>query len=77
MNEDWATYFHQRIMRELDLSDDVTIEYAKLNSSVVQPSSHTRHLRKENGSIEYRDAAEKKYLRSESTTMISRSFATI
>lgn len=41
MNEGWATFFHQRIIRELDLSDDETIEYAKLNSSVVQPSRHT------------------------------------
>lgn len=38
MNEGWASFFHQRIMRELDLTVNETIEYAKLNSSVVQPS---------------------------------------
>ncbi|ASA20082.1 SpoVR family protein [Paenibacillus donghaensis] len=38
MNEGWASYWHQRIMRELDLTSEETIEYAKLNSSVVQPS---------------------------------------
>lgn len=41
MNEGWASYWHQRIMRELDLTPDETIEYAKLNSSVVQPSRHS------------------------------------
>lgn len=38
MNEGWASYWHQRIIRELDLASEETIEYAKLNSSVVQPS---------------------------------------
>src|SRR5699024_5682626 len=38
MNEGWATYWHQRIMRELPLSDEELIEYAKLNASVVQKS---------------------------------------
>lgn len=38
MNEGWATYWHQRIMRELDLSSDETIEYSKLNANVIQPS---------------------------------------
>lgn len=38
MNEGWASYWHQRIVRELDLTPEETIEYAKLNSSVVQPS---------------------------------------
>ncbi|MHA6482848.1 SpoVR family protein [Paenibacillus sp. strain BS8-2] len=41
MNEGWASFFHQRIMRELDLTSDETVEYAKLNSSVVQPSRHS------------------------------------
>ena len=41
MNEGWASYWHQRIMRELDLTSEETIEYAKLNSSVVQPSRHS------------------------------------
>lgn len=38
MNEGWATYWHQRIMRELNLADDELIEYAKLNANVVQRS---------------------------------------
>jgi stage V sporulation protein R len=41
MNEGWASYWHQRIMRELDLTEEETIEYSKLNSSVVQPSQHS------------------------------------
>ncbi len=41
MNEGWASYWHQRILRELDLTDSETIEYSKLNSSVVVPSRHT------------------------------------
>lgn len=41
MNEGWASYWHQRIMRELDLTPEETIEYAKLNSSVVQPSQYS------------------------------------
>jgi stage V sporulation protein R len=38
MNEGWASYWHQRIIRELDLTEGETIEYSKLNSGVVQPS---------------------------------------
>lgn len=38
MNEGWASYWHQRILRELDLTSDETIEFAKLNAGVVQPS---------------------------------------
>ncbi|MBB3108336.1 stage V sporulation protein R [Paenibacillus phyllosphaerae] len=41
MNEGWASYWHQRILRELDLTSDETIEFAQLNSSVVQPSRHS------------------------------------
>ncbi|WP_054956973.1 SpoVR family protein [Paenibacillus dakarensis] len=41
MNEGWASYWHQRIMRELDLTSEETIEFAKLNASVVQPSRHS------------------------------------
>lgn len=39
MNEGWASYWHQRILRELDLTEEETIEYAKLNAGVVQPST--------------------------------------
>lgn len=38
MNEGWATYWHQRIIREMDLTTDETIEFAKLNANVIQPS---------------------------------------
>ncbi|KHF26924.1 SpoVR family protein [Anoxybacillus sp. BCO1] len=38
MNEGWATYWHQRILREMDLTSDEAIEFAKLNAGVVQPS---------------------------------------
>ncbi|KAF0247956.1 MAG: hypothetical protein FD167_2643 [bacterium] len=37
MNEGWASFWHARIMRELDLSDDEHIEFANLHSSVVSP----------------------------------------
>lgn len=38
MNEGWASYWHQRILREMDLGSDESIEFAKLNAGVVQPS---------------------------------------
>jgi len=38
MNEGWASYWHQRILREMDLTSDEALEYAKLNAGVVQPS---------------------------------------
>ncbi|WCK55462.1 SpoVR family protein [Aneurinibacillus sp. Ricciae_BoGa-3] len=39
MNEGWASFWHQRILREMDLTEDETIEFAKLNAGVVQPST--------------------------------------
>ncbi|MTW86155.1 stage V sporulation protein R [Virgibacillus dakarensis] len=38
MNEGWASYWHQRILREMDLTPDETVEFATLNAGVVQPS---------------------------------------
>ncbi|WP_258109844.1 SpoVR family protein [Alicyclobacillus sp. SP_1] len=38
MNEGWATYWHLRIMRELDLTPEDAIEFAKMHSGVVLPS---------------------------------------
>jgi stage V sporulation protein R len=38
MNEGWATYWHQRILREMNLTSEETIEYATLNAGVIQPS---------------------------------------
>jgi stage V sporulation protein R len=37
MNEGWASYWHSRIMRELDLNDSEHIEFAELHSGVVSP----------------------------------------
>ncbi len=38
MNEGWASYWHSRILREMDLTPDESIEFAKLHSSVIAPS---------------------------------------
>ncbi|KGX87357.1 SpoVR family protein [Pontibacillus litoralis] len=38
MNEGWASYWHARILRELDLTSGEAIEFSKLNAGVVQPS---------------------------------------
>lgn len=38
MNEGWASFWHQRILREMDLTSGEAIEFAKLNAGVVQPS---------------------------------------
>ncbi|WP_134700174.1 SpoVR family protein [Ammoniphilus sp. YIM 78166] len=39
MNEGWASYWHTRILREMDLTGEETVEFAKLNASVIQPST--------------------------------------
>lgn len=38
INEGWATFWHARIMRELNLTDAETLEFAVMHSQVVQPS---------------------------------------
>ena len=38
MNEGWASYFHARIMRELDLSPSDHLEFAELHAGVVSPN---------------------------------------
>ncbi|MCZ2260215.1 SpoVR family protein [Sporosarcina sp. G11-34] len=38
MNEGWASYWHQKMLRALDLTSHETIEFATLNASVLQPS---------------------------------------
>ncbi|MFC4075796.1 SpoVR family protein [Salinithrix halophila] len=38
MNEGWASYWHIRILREMELTEEETLEFAKLNASVIQPS---------------------------------------
>ena len=39
MNEGWASFWHQRIMRELKLTTAETIEYAKLNAGLCGPKT--------------------------------------
>ncbi|MCL6445571.1 MAG: SpoVR family protein [Alicyclobacillus sp.] len=41
MNEGWATYWHLRIMREMDLDDAEAIEFAKMHAGVVLPSRYS------------------------------------
>jgi stage V sporulation protein R len=38
MNEGWATYWHLRIMREIDLDEAETVEFAKMHSGIIQTS---------------------------------------
>ena len=38
MNEGWASYWHSRIMRELDLSEDESIEFARMHAGILTPS---------------------------------------
>lgn len=38
MNEGWATYWHVRIMRELDLPEEEAVEFARLHAAVLQPA---------------------------------------
>jgi stage V sporulation protein R len=40
-NEGFASYWHARIMRELDLTDQEFTDYATLNAGVVAPSRHS------------------------------------
>ena len=37
MNEGWASYWHTRILRELDLTDEEFVEFATLHANVVSP----------------------------------------
>lgn len=38
INEGWATFWHAKIMRKLDLTDAESLEFALMHSQVVQPS---------------------------------------
>jgi len=38
MNEGWASFWHARIMREMDLPQDDYVEFARLHSGVLAPS---------------------------------------
>lgn len=37
LNEGWATFWHLRLVRQLDLDDSEIVEFAKMNAGVVQP----------------------------------------
>lgn len=39
MNEGWASYWHLRIMREMDISEADALEFAKMHAGVVLPST--------------------------------------
>jgi stage V sporulation protein R len=41
INEGWASYWHARIMRELELTQDEYVEFAQLHSSILQPSQRS------------------------------------
>ncbi|AFM42005.1 hypothetical protein Desaci_3098 [Desulfosporosinus acidiphilus SJ4] len=38
INEGWATFWHAKIMRELDLTENESLEFSLMHSQVVQPS---------------------------------------
>ena len=38
MNEGWASYWHSRILREMDLTAEEHIEFTRLHASVLSPS---------------------------------------
>src|SRR5439155_12116781 len=40
LNEGWASYWHQRIVRDLELSDREYVEFARMNAGVLAPSRH-------------------------------------
>ncbi|MEO8288933.1 MAG: SpoVR family protein [Chloroflexota bacterium] len=40
-NEGWASFWHSRIMRELELTDDEYTDFATMNAGVIAPSRHS------------------------------------
>jgi Uncharacterized conserved protein len=38
LNEGWATFWHVRILRELDLTDQEAVEFARLHAAILAPS---------------------------------------
>jgi stage V sporulation protein R len=44
MNEGWASFWHTRILRELDLSDDEHMEYMRLHAGVLSPPPRGRSM---------------------------------
>ncbi|MCA0758733.1 SpoVR family protein [Paenibacillus sp. N4] len=39
LNEGWASYWHLRLVRQLDLTDSDILEFAKMNAGVIQPGA--------------------------------------
>jgi stage V sporulation protein R len=44
MNEGWASFWHTRILRDLDLTDDEHMEFMRLHSGVLSPSPRGRSM---------------------------------
>ena len=44
LNEGWASFWHTRILREMDLSDDEHMEYMRLHAGVLSPSPRGRSI---------------------------------
>ncbi len=40
-NEGWASFWHSRIMREMDLTDEEYTDFAAMNAGVIAPSRHS------------------------------------
>lgn len=43
-NEGWASFWHSRILRDMDLSDDEHFEFVRLHSSVLSPPPRGRSI---------------------------------
>jgi stage V sporulation protein R len=41
LNEGWASYWHARIVRDLELSDREHLEFAQMHAAVLAPSKHS------------------------------------
>jgi stage V sporulation protein R len=41
MNEGWASYWHLRIMREMDLEEAEALDFAKMHAGVILPSANS------------------------------------
>ncbi|QYR23148.1 SpoVR family protein [Paenibacillus sp. sptzw28] len=39
LNEGWASFWHLRLVRELELTDPEILEFAKMNAGVIQPGT--------------------------------------
>jgi stage V sporulation protein R len=44
LNEGWASFWHLRIMQELDLSEKEYLEFAQLHSGVIAPMAGNRGI---------------------------------